>query len=164
MNLKKFTSSLLLTCFFHQAVSTTAFAMLKDFEDVERYAQGQATDHRTSLHFKADATHTAAGVLFYMLDPDGDYSVILGQRDDDPGFCNFGGKSDADDGTLNVTAARESSEESMGLFAVHDYLVSRAPFADVYSSGARAGADKAKLYRMYFYKTERSVQVFAQII
>ncbi len=154
MNLKKFTSSLLLTCFFHQAVSTAAFAMSQDFEGVERYAQGLATDHRTSLHFKADAAHTAAGVLFYKLDPDGNYSVILGQRDDDPGFCNFGGKSDADDGTLNITAARESAEESMGLFAVHGYLVSRAPFADVYSSGTSASGDKSKLYRMYLYQTE----------
>ncbi|MES2253121.1 MAG: hypothetical protein V4482_05515 [Pseudomonadota bacterium] len=157
MYIQKFTSSLLLTCFFHQAVSTAAFAMLEDFESVERYtrdatAQGVLVGGKTSLRFKADAAHTAAGVLFYMLDPEGDYSVILGQRDDDPGFCSFFGKSDAGDGTLNVTAARESAEESMGLFAVHDYIVSRAPFADVYSAGI--SGDEGELRRMYICQTE----------
>ena len=115
MNLKKFTSSLLLTCFFHQAVSTAAFAVIDDFEGVERYAQGLTADHHTSLHFKADPAHTAAGVLFYMLDPDGDYSVILGQRDDDPGFCmpyKFGG------GELHLGLSRSARHQlySPGMF------------------------------------------------
>lgn len=149
MNLKKLTSSLLLTCAFNQALYTSAFAVLKDFDEVESFVStAGAAPQQTTRLFKADAQHTAAGVLFYMRDKHNNYKVILGQRDDDDGFCNFGGKSDPDDGTLHVTAGRESAEESFNMLAIHPYLLSHAPFADLHS------AEKSQLYRMYFYETE----------
>ncbi len=149
MNLKKFTSSLLLTCVFNQAVCTSAYAVLKEFTEVESFVSTTGTKpQQTTRFFKADAQHTAAGVLYYMRDKHNNYKVILGQRDDDDGFCNFGGKSDPDDGTLHVTAGREAAEESFNIFATHPHLLLRAPFADLYL------AEKSQLYRMYFYETK----------
>lgn len=107
---------------------------------------------------------TAAGILHYALH-DNEIHVLLGQRNDSKhplgDWCNFGGSSEeAPEGllgekhenkpfqpsTLSEDAARESAEESNGIYAPHPRILRHAPFIDVLTEKSSAPL----LYRMYW--------------
>ena len=96
------------------------------------------------LNSKAIAAKTGAGVFHYA-----DGHVLLGLRDDEECWCNFGGESDGSDATLAATASRETREESNGYFAHHPHDITNLPFIDTIQNGL--------LYRMYFKKLPNQI-------
>ncbi len=109
---------------------------------------------------------TAAGILHYALKGKEIY-ILLGRRDDSihpyGDWCNFGGGSEEEKGEsllkpsmnsqesfLWQDAARESGEESNGIYAPHPRLLRHQPFIDVLTE---KGNDPF-LYRMYWQQVQ----------
>ncbi len=109
--------------------------------------------------FYAESMRTAAGVLHYAIDENGKAVILLGLRNDQDTWCNFGGMSDQKENqdlkqekTLSETASREVKEESNGYYAHHPYDLENLPFIDVLRERANKGS---LLYRMYWKKVKK---------
>ncbi len=159
--------SFVLTVIFVFQAALPAFAVITSLAELEeKKAVFKTVSVLPSARtFPSNADKTAAGTLFYAVH-DGDIKILLGQRDDGDGWCNFGGKSDAKDETLTVTASRESSEESFGIFAIHPRILSKCFSHDLYSPSAELEPEvtegflsekknsKTLLYRMFISSVE----------
>ena len=71
----------------------------------------------------------AAGILLWSVH-NGVPVVLIGERNDDRGWCGMGGSCDASDAFPYVTAARETMEETMGIFTLPPELVAWLPYHD----------------------------------
>lgn len=159
MNFRQLTSSLLSATLLMQSIAPS-FAM----EPAPQEERAKPTPSfvlknslsRSHRDRRAVDSHTAAGIFHYATH-NGEIYALLGKRDDSGHqdahlgkWCNFGGKSDAIDRTLADTAARESSEESNGIYAPHPRLLRHSPFIDLIAE--RSGNNL--LYRLYFQKVQ----------
>ncbi|AIK96352.1 hypothetical protein [Candidatus Odyssella acanthamoebae] len=119
-----------------------------------------------SLDALSQEGRTAAGILHYAL-RDKEIYILLGQRDDSLNsygdWCNFGGGSEEgrDESLLDSSkdsqlsflwqdAARESREESNGIYAPHPRLLRHQPFIDVLTEKE----NDPFLYRMYWQQVQ----------
>ncbi len=153
------TTYLLITTFLTQSC-LPAFANWDDIAEVEKNTgllKHGAVPAR--LDFKADSEQTAAGCLFYA-QRDNKIEILLGLRDDENSYCNPGGKSDKQDGTLEITGDREGAEETLNIYCPHPEILKKQPFVDLYSlkedkkSQQQEGSLKPFLNRMYFVEQE----------
>gem|GEM_PF-2770347 len=104
-----------------------------------------ANRHKLSKRVIGKKDKTAAGILHYALFED-EIHILLGQRNDNGGWCNLGGESE-DGETPHETASRESKEESNGIYAPHPDLLSHQPFIDTITEKNNSPF----FYRMYFH-------------
>ncbi|MBP6985904.1 MAG: hypothetical protein KBB83_04860 [Alphaproteobacteria bacterium] len=149
--MKKVTSHIaLISLFFQQIIP--AFASNDSPEElkhlIEHYRSMQAP-----LHLKPSPEITAAGIIQYARDPDGQTVVLLGRRNDNQLWCNMGGKSDLKDqesfdSSLAETASRETMEETAEMYASSAPLIRDLPFTDVYIEAERV------YYRMYWQEVQ----------
>lgn len=72
----------------------------------------------------------AAGILLWSVDDNGVPVILMGERDDGKGWCGMGGSCDPVDKFPHVTAARETSEETMRCFSFPPELVAYMPYFD----------------------------------
>ena len=94
----------------------------------------------------ADKKSTAAGILLWAL-KDGVPHVLLGLRSDNNCWCNMGGSSEKSDVFLFVTASREVSEETVGIYSISPEKIVDLPYCDFVAFSKRKKTDL--LYRMY---------------
>lgn len=159
MIIRKYTSVLLITSILVQSL-LPAFAMEWEVEK---------TPLKAPLTILSQKDKTAAGILHYSLH-EGEIRVLLGRRNDSENhqfgdWCNFGGGSEEASGdlgemggkktaeqlsTLCEDAARESEEESNGVYAPHPRLLRHYPFVDVLTEKSNAPF----LYRMYWQQVQ----------
>ena len=127
------------------------------------------------LTFWSEPGKSAAGILHFA-EHNGEIYIFLGERNDEKGsWCNLGGGSDTrEDGledqvesssdilhsaldgslsqkratTLDDDGARESEEESNGVYTLHRRLLKKCPFIDTYD------LNKKMYYRMYWQRVE----------
>jgi hypothetical protein len=95
MNFKKHISLLTSVSFLVQPISPLLAVSMSSMHEVEDHLENLANYKSVpaSLNFQA-SQNTAAGVLHYA-EHEGEIWIPLGQRDDTKEWCNFGGKSDA---------------------------------------------------------------------
>lgn len=158
MRFRRFTTYLLVTNFTFQ--SCLPLYAMQDIGDVKSKTSTilKLGAVPARLDFKADSEQTAAGCLFYARRGDA-VEILLGLRDDENSYCNPGGKSDKQDGSLNFTAAREAGEETFGIYSPHPEILKAQPFVDLYSlkpdkKSQEQNAFKPFLNRMYFVEQE----------
>jgi hypothetical protein len=155
MTINKYTSILLITTFLAQSL-LPACAMEREPE-------------KAPLIVLSQKGKTAAGILHYALHNNEIY-IPLGRRDDSENgqlgdWCNFGGDSEemlnfrgeevrAENlqpfSTLDQDAARESGEESNGIYAPHPRILKHCPFIDVLTERNNAPL----LFRMYWQRIQ----------
>lgn len=145
------TSLLLSVVIFFQAIAPALAVPPDSIDTLERHSLRlrSTLSVPSGLSFKAQQGKTAAGILLYGMH-EGKIHILLGQRNDHPEhWCNLGGGSEEAEGeevSLFHTAARETEEESNGLYCPHPYLVKNQPYIDMY--------DGSLLYRMYWQKVQ----------
>jgi hypothetical protein len=155
--LRKYISLSLITVFTAQTLSPVrAMEMGTDGEKAPSTVKKQAP-----LTVLGISGKTGAGILHYAL-KDGFVSVLLGCRDDSThklgDWCNFGGGSgpqkvegltpqtNQPTGFLHEDAARESCEESNGIYAPHPELLKHRPFIDTLTKKSETDF----YYRLYW--------------
>ncbi|MEB3702106.1 NUDIX domain-containing protein [Candidatus Bealeia paramacronuclearis] len=170
MTFKKQISLLTSLSLLAQPIAPVLAVQISSMSELEENVKGlsQFKSVPAALNFKADS-NTAAGVLHYA-EHEGEIWIPLGLRDDKKEWCNFGGKSDAEETptegasksknplkdknqtetslTLADTADRETREESNTLYAHHPRILRHSPFIDIYTEKAKGDL----LYRMYWKK------------
>lgn len=112
----------------------------------QRY--GFITPHFLKRDKVAIEGKTAAGVL-HLQYIDNELCVLLSKRTGHQWYDNFGGKSEAEDGSLARTAQRETHEESNGILYYSDRALATAPFHDLITQSAQG---QQQVYRMYWIK------------
>ena len=151
MLLKKLTSVLVSTTLLSQAILPT-FAMEQNDKEI-----CDSAPYKAPLTVMGEKGKTGAGIFHYA-NIEGDIHFLLGERDDNKGCSNLGGGSDEGE-TLDETAARESKEESNGIYAPHPRILKSQPFIDTIVE--KKGSPF--LHRLYFQRIQYiSPDVFIQ--
>ncbi len=146
--IRRILSFFMIISFGLQSISPV-FAIPDSLESLERNENTRfLLEHASSLPsasvFLGDSDRTAAGTFIYA-EHEGTVKVLLARRDEGNGWCNFGGKSDAEDGFLDRTGARETGEESLGIYDVEPRILKGFYSHDLYNPKGPIA-----LYRMYF--------------
>lgn len=111
MNFKKHISLLTSVSFLVQPISPLLAVSMSSMDEVENNLENLAKYQSVpaALNFQA-SQNTAAGVLHYA-EHEGEIWIPLGQRDDTKEWCNFGGKSDAQEMLLKDENKPETEGE-----------------------------------------------------
>lgn len=149
--MKKVTSYIVLISLFFQQI-IPAIASNDSPEELKHLVEGYRS-MKAPLHIKPSPETTAAGVIQYARDPDGQTIVLLGRRNDNQLWCNMGGKSDLKDqesfdGSLAATAVRETMEETAEMYTSSAQVIRDLPFTDVYIE------EDHVYYRMYWQEVQ----------
>jgi 8-oxo-dGTP pyrophosphatase MutT (NUDIX family) len=91
---------------------------------------------------------SSAGILLWTV-KDGEPHILLGLRDDYSVWSNMGGKAEAEDEWIHVTAAREVMEETMGIYSFAPEELVRMPYLDL--------EKESSFYRMYIMRCPKFV-------
>ena len=150
---------------FYKAIKISLVTSFLCHSILPSYATHSFPSH-APLDVQSQEGRTAAGILHYALREKEIY-IILGRRDDSQNmygdWCNFGGGSEepqdktpqdsataAPSSFLWEDAARESKEETNGLYCPHPQILRHHPFIDVLTEKQ----DEPFLYRLYWQQVQ----------
>lgn len=91
---------------------------------MDLYSKNQSNPVRS----KFNSEESAAGIFLVAEGEDGKFYTLLGHRNDQNTWCNFGGKSDPEDQDFGDTAIREVFEESMGICRLTKQSLSQSAY------------------------------------